>query len=62
MNTPPNRFTLLDDGSFNTVVICSDCGEELWYDYHIASEKDYEAFITWALADADAEHICNETP
>lgn len=73
-NPHTNRFTLLDDGTLDTVVVCSKCGTELRYNYDPSerlghetwldhnAESAYDDFIVWALCDADAEHICNETP
>jgi hypothetical protein len=57
---------LTDDGTLDTVLRCSECGEEFRYNYEpdafsddgstLAAEASYSAFIEWAIA--TAEHEC----
>ena len=58
---------LTDDGTLDTVLRCSDCGEELRYNFAASSEfaEDnqsdevaYDAFVDWAIEDAESEHEC----
>lgn len=59
---------LTDDGTLDTVVRCTECGEEGRYNYD-SSDADivdpddngdaYDAFIEWAIEDFAAEHVCN---
>lgn len=55
---------LTDDGTLDTVLRCSECGEEMRYTYMpddvpTGEEEDaYDAFIAWAIEDATADHEC----
>ena len=57
---------LTDDGTLDTVLRCSDCGEEMRYNYQsegfneleATTHDPYEAFVEWAIADAELEHCC----
>jgi hypothetical protein len=61
---------LTDDGTLDTVLRCSDCGEEMRYNYNPsydpedaiegedADQRAYDAFVEWAIADATEEHEC----
>lgn len=65
-------FTLTDDGTLDTVVKCDQCGEELRYTYtpdepteRLSRDrdltddgKDYDAFVSWAIDDAEQTHEC----
>lgn len=64
---------LTDDGTLDTVLRCTDCGEELRYNYTpdepterlsrdrdlTDAGKDYDAFVLWAIDDATADHECD---
>lgn len=64
-------ITLTDDGTMDTVLRCSDCGEEFRYNYDGGVEHDgdnddtrtdeqmYDDFVEWAIEDADSDHDCN---
>src|SRR5574338_1179332 len=57
---------LTDDGTFDTVLRCTECGAEMRYNYdgepdgqHSEDSGDgYDAFIAWAIEDAESEHVC----
>ncbi len=58
---------LTDDGTLDTVLRCSNCGEEMRYTYDptqgesgdIADLPDtYDDFVDWAIGDAESEHDC----
>lgn len=60
---------LMDDGTMDTTVCCSDCGEEGRYNYDPAfltdgddtereMEDDYDNFVEWALEDFGSSHEC----
>ena len=50
---------LTDDGTLDTVLRCSECGEEFRYNYASdESGQDYDAFVDWAIEDATKEHEC----
>lgn len=51
---------LADDGTLDTVLSCSRCGEELRYNFQAASDddQDYEEFVSWAIDDATDDHTC----
>ena len=55
-------FTLIDDGTLDTVIMCDSCGEELRFS---DVERTDEGIITRAgwlsLEDAFAEHRSEET-
>lgn len=59
-----------DDGTLDTVIVCSECGEELRYNFdgidddgraEMSDGDAYEAFVTWALEDAGEQHDCPTT-
>ena len=56
-------FSLGDDGTLDTVIVCDACGEELRYnmDAEFGSESDdrYEEFVDWATEDARDTHVCS---
>jgi transcription elongation factor Elf1 len=60
------RMRLGDDGSLDTVIVCSDCGWEMRYHYDPSTEEDedttdeeaYSDFVDWCLDDAEGEHEC----
>lgn len=61
---------LTDDGTLDTVLRCSECGEEFRYSYANSDWPDpgtedaptleaaYDAFVEWAIEDATNEHEC----
>ena len=57
---------LTDDGTLDTVLRCTECGEEMRYTYdgepagqHSEDSGDgYDAFVAWAIEDAESEHVC----
>lgn len=58
---------LTDDGTLDTVLRCSECGEEFRYNFDEHGEdctvEDgscdcYDAFVEWAIEDAESEHDC----
>lgn len=61
---------LTDDGTLDTVLRCSECGEEMRYNYADGPDDDsgtddgtgsiaaYDAFVQWAIEDAESEHEC----
>jgi len=65
---------LTDDGTLDTVLRCSECGEEMRYNYGSSDWPDpgiddaptfsdaYDAFIAWAIEDATADHECPLDP
>lgn len=63
----PN-FSLVDDGTFDTVIRCNLCGEEQRYNYdpsapgadesELSGEEAYQAFIDDCMADAEMDHEC----
>ena len=55
------RIELTDDGSLDTVLRCSECGEEMRYNAPDSLEDDfgdYDGFLDWAIQDAEDEHDC----
>jgi len=63
-------FELTDDGTMDTVVRCTECGQELRYNYdpsgpgaedsELSDEDAYDAFIAECIEDAESEHECGE--
>ena len=53
-----DNFTLLDDGTMDTVIQCDECGVELRYTYSGDGLETYDAFIEWCFEDAASEHEC----
>lgn len=64
-------FSLVDDGTLDTVLVCDGCGTELRFnpDPHLddcpegegESCECQDAVIEWAMADAEATHECLDT-
>ena len=57
-----------DDGTLDTVLVCSECGQETRYNYDpegadpgLTPECAYDSFVAWAIEDAEQEHEC-ESP
>lgn len=64
---------LADDGTLDTVLRCTECGEEMRYNYDgetgpedpgeiVSEEEHYDAFVQWAIEDATDEHECPTMP
>lgn len=61
---------LTNDGTMDTVLRCSECGQEMRYNYdpydygddvlenEKANQQAYDDFVDWAIEDATAEHEC----
>lgn len=47
-------FELIDDGTLNTVVRCSECGKEYRYNYQDSCDE----FVAECIDDATDHHIC----
>lgn len=60
MNDTERSFTLMDDGTMDTVIRCDECGEEYRYNYDGDEDQTYQQFIQWAMTDMDEEHECGE--
>ena len=62
------RIVLSDDGTMDTVLRCTECGEEMRYTFEphepeeggTPEDRQYEEFIEWAIEDAESEHECDE--
>jgi hypothetical protein len=52
-NTRQRMRRLGNDGSLDTIIVCSDCGWEMRYHY-----DPYSDFVDWCLDDAEGEHEC----
>ncbi len=58
---------LIDDGRLDTVLECSECGEEFRYNYvhYLGDEYDnYDRWVDQIIKDETQEHECpnSETP
>ena len=59
-------ITLTDDGTLDTVLRCSECGEELRYNFandngpELADEhaQAYDEWLQFIIEDATADHEC----
>ena len=55
-------IVLTDDGSLDTVLICTVCREEFRGNYHSyfedTEEYSYDNFIDWFIEEITAEHEC----
>lgn len=51
---------LRDDGTLDTVVCCSKCGEEERFTFDGESFETYDDFVGWALAVAEEDHVCED--
>lgn len=54
-------FELSDDGTLDTVLRCTTCGEERRYNFDPETGESYDEFIDWAIEDANDDHDCEET-
>lgn len=50
-------FTVVDDGTLDTVLMCQECGQEVRYTYAEPPEAWYE-WEDWCLDDAKETHEC----
>ena len=56
-------FSLGDDGTLDTLIVCNDCNAELRYNFDgddDMPEYAYGEFVKWAKNDATETHICGE--
>lgn len=61
-------IVLIDDGTLDTVLRCTECDEEFRYNFDPILEMEeednpddaYDAFIDWAIKDATDEHECDD--
>lgn len=54
---------LTNDGTLDTVLRCSNCGEEMRYNYasvDLGCDTSYDEFLDWAIEDATADHDCGQ--
>lgn len=57
---------LTDDGTLDTVLECSDCGEQMRYNYPTAMDEDegdyiyYERWTDQIITDETQEHECHQ--
>lgn len=49
-------MALADDGTLDTVIVCSVCGQEYRYNADELWETPYDEFIAWAIEDATGVH------
>ena len=58
-----SRIVLVDDGTLDTVVECTECRQQMRYNQDEpfdGSVGDRNAFIDYCLVDAETEHVCSE--
>lgn len=55
-------FTLGDDGTLDTVIVCDQCGEEMRFNFEPDSDPDsdytYDDFVEWCKLECDDFHVC----
>jgi len=63
-----------DDGTFDTVIYCSECGQEQRYNYDSSDPPEdwdcfkvdgeqpdtYAAWVDWCLEDFEGDHVCEK--
>ncbi len=49
-------FELSDDGTMDTVLVCSFCGVEARYTFDGEDGESYDEFVAWAIEDAEGDH------
>lgn len=67
MSDTERSFSLVDDGTLDTVIKCT-CGAEYRFNYEpcldniqeTSAEADYQSFIDWVMTGMDEEHECGE--
>jgi hypothetical protein len=47
-----------DDGTLDTVIVCSECGAEMRYNFDGSDGEEYADFVEWAKDDAADDHEC----
>jgi len=60
-------FSLGDDGTLDTVIVCDACGEEIRFNFQYdgaleaaLETETYDEFVTWAKEDATETHVCGQ--
>lgn len=51
-------FSLGDDGTLDTVIVCNRCGQELRFNFD--GDGGYDAFVAWCFETAADEHDCRD--
>lgn len=55
---------LRDDGTMDTVIACSECGEEARFNFSAGpgeeGDVDYDTFVQECIEEFDNEHECPE--
>jgi hypothetical protein len=51
-------FTLFDDGTLDTILLCDGCGKEFRYNASMSQILDYDDFVEDCKALLEDEHIC----
>lgn len=54
------QFTLIDDGTLDTVLVCNVCGHELRYAGNDNDAESREQWIDYCFVDAVETHDCGE--
>ena len=55
-----------DDGTMDTVIVCTECGEEFRFMYHSSFEEvrsevlAYNNFVNDCITEVDEDHECEE--
>ena len=64
---PQHTFSVVDDGTMDTVLQCNDCQQSLRYNFQgmdifdDMDERDpYEAFVEWCMDEAARTHDCDK--
>lgn len=54
-------INLSDDGTLDTVLVCSECNQEFRFNFAADDDHDstYEGFVEDCIADVTAEHECS---
>lgn len=53
-------FSLVDDGTLDTVIVCDNCGKETRFTYDNNSRDEYGDFIEWCIEELKNDHECEE--
>lgn len=54
---------LTDDGTLDTVLRCSECGEEFRGNFDPGIDEDgysYDDYVSEFIADVEMDHVCGE--
>lgn len=54
-------FSLIDDGTLDTVIRCNKCGEWIRYDSEYLETYDGSERENWALSVVEDDHQCDPT-